>query len=679
MSVDFAISIAAPFSKEGSMTEPFSIACTTCQAKLKVRDPSAIGQILPCPKCGSMVLIEPPAGETVDDLRLSKSTSAPRSSRTPKTVPSAPHESVAVSAAASASDSPGQGVTAESPSDPAAGDAIDPEPICPAPDEVADDLDDWLASPSQRLRQIVLVAVAGCIGIGLAVVVFLFFVRETEKPTGGVAEANTVADEKSISGNEPEADHDQVFPAPTSESDTRPPPESTAIPAALPDESSPPLPSESSVPPEPSPSTSEPSPSSPPDLGPAPAVADPGKKAFGRNFPQGFEKFENLLGGNTVTGQPPAAAAMGAPPGPAAAASPTRPPLNPVDVPARLADPIAGIEFTDTPLLDALRFVSQLSTVPITLVTDDLPDPRAVLAARISLRLEDTTAAGVLEGILSPLQLNTTERDGQLLVHASTSPDQPIERELSVAEWTDGDRELGTRLVGLIQECIQPATWEGRGGNGTVVLETGQLKIHHIPSVIHQVTAFCSQFQLARRVAAGDASNRPPTPDSVLAQPVTLTAIRPTSLPRIVERIEKALPVKVLIDWTALSQVNWGMETTTTYSSDQKPLRDTLESLLAPLGLGFRIVDGDLLEITSSARLASRPDFAFYGIGDLVSESRPAEELVGELRRSLGLGADAPGMLLRYDPPSRHLITSLPAPLQTRLAAILQGLRAAQP
>ncbi len=40
---------------------PFSIQCTTCRRSLRVVDPAAIGQILACPKCGSMVLIEVPA------------------------------------------------------------------------------------------------------------------------------------------------------------------------------------------------------------------------------------------------------------------------------------------------------------------------------------------------------------------------------------------------------------------------------------------------------------------------------------------------------------------------------------------------------------------------------------------------------------------------------------------
>ena len=40
----------------------FSITCTTCQARLKVRSEAALGQILACPKCESMVQVLPPPG-----------------------------------------------------------------------------------------------------------------------------------------------------------------------------------------------------------------------------------------------------------------------------------------------------------------------------------------------------------------------------------------------------------------------------------------------------------------------------------------------------------------------------------------------------------------------------------------------------------------------------------------
>lgn len=40
--------------------ELFKIRCTTCQTKLRVQDPAAVGEIVACPKCSSMVLIDPP-------------------------------------------------------------------------------------------------------------------------------------------------------------------------------------------------------------------------------------------------------------------------------------------------------------------------------------------------------------------------------------------------------------------------------------------------------------------------------------------------------------------------------------------------------------------------------------------------------------------------------------------
>lgn len=44
--------------------EPFAIQCTTCRARLTVGDPALVGQILACPKCGSMVLVEASAATT---------------------------------------------------------------------------------------------------------------------------------------------------------------------------------------------------------------------------------------------------------------------------------------------------------------------------------------------------------------------------------------------------------------------------------------------------------------------------------------------------------------------------------------------------------------------------------------------------------------------------------------
>ena len=62
------------------VVELFTLQCTTCQARLKVKDESAVGDIVACPKCGSMVQIVPPVGwqrkETSDSTVAAPRTSA---------------------------------------------------------------------------------------------------------------------------------------------------------------------------------------------------------------------------------------------------------------------------------------------------------------------------------------------------------------------------------------------------------------------------------------------------------------------------------------------------------------------------------------------------------------------------------------------------------------------------
>ncbi|MEZ6082304.1 MAG: hypothetical protein R3C56_43495, partial [Pirellulaceae bacterium] len=40
--------------------EPFTITCTSCASRVRVRNPELLGQLANCPKCNSMILIAPP-------------------------------------------------------------------------------------------------------------------------------------------------------------------------------------------------------------------------------------------------------------------------------------------------------------------------------------------------------------------------------------------------------------------------------------------------------------------------------------------------------------------------------------------------------------------------------------------------------------------------------------------
>ncbi|MCA9132800.1 MAG: hypothetical protein KDA45_06585 [Planctomycetales bacterium] len=60
--------------------EPFTIVCSTCQSRIRVRNANMLGQLANCPKCSSMIMIEPrprievgsPQAEPVDSTAMTK-------------------------------------------------------------------------------------------------------------------------------------------------------------------------------------------------------------------------------------------------------------------------------------------------------------------------------------------------------------------------------------------------------------------------------------------------------------------------------------------------------------------------------------------------------------------------------------------------------------------------------
>lgn len=69
--------------------QTISVTCTTCNARLRVRDEAAYGEIVACPKCGSMVKVPIPEGWKPPSQSTAEKSGTPES-RTPKKQPLAP-------------------------------------------------------------------------------------------------------------------------------------------------------------------------------------------------------------------------------------------------------------------------------------------------------------------------------------------------------------------------------------------------------------------------------------------------------------------------------------------------------------------------------------------------------------------------------------------------------------
>lgn len=187
--------------------QEFTVVCTTCQSRIKVRNPNLIGQIVPCPKCSSMVLIEnnnrvvvSPTGTSANSQTETKVGLGPLSD--PAT---AADDNLSVQGRRRfKSESPAselEKVTvaneAKSISKAPASNSLDPSSI----DESSGSIDlnrvDWSTTRSRGRRQILLVfflSLSSCI---IAAILFILFIRSwgpaSEIAQNGDMQASPVA------------------------------------------------------------------------------------------------------------------------------------------------------------------------------------------------------------------------------------------------------------------------------------------------------------------------------------------------------------------------------------------------------------------------------------------------------------------------------------------------------
>lgn len=179
---------ACPRCRASRLFEPYAVQCLTCGSQLRVTDPSLIDTIATCPKCGSMVQIEPPASPgqvavgqpNVDSEAITEDAIAFDEEVSGDTAPSAPFEGEA------------------GPSDhPEAAPATSPL--------------QWQSERTQRSRQIALVVAVSISGLLVAVAVFSWFVQswQSDQPGEQVAQTQPVTPDPV---DEPDDELEQLEP-----------------------------------------------------------------------------------------------------------------------------------------------------------------------------------------------------------------------------------------------------------------------------------------------------------------------------------------------------------------------------------------------------------------------------------------------------------------------------------
>jgi hypothetical protein len=197
-----------------------------------------------------------------------------------------------------------------------------------------------------------------------------------------------------------------------------------------------------------------------------------------------------------------------------------------------------------------------------------------------------------------------------------------------------------------------------------------------------EVRDFLDGLRLARGKSpqgrSGEAKGPRPTrldlARAKLRQPVTVNFPEPAPLARIVGDLEHVSQTTILLDGPAVKAAGISPQRQATLSAHEQPLSEALMSLLEPLGLTYRIVDGTIFEITSRKAAAARLELELYSVAALLARPMTPEAVMEQVKAHVAGAtwndAGGPGAM-QFDPASRCLLVLQSQPVQVKVQLLL--------
>jgi hypothetical protein len=692
--------------------QPFSIQCTTCRRSLRVVNPDAVGQILSCPKCGSMVMVHAPQGwdlqaaiesastpsdGNVDTAGTSKSSSRAAWSYPPTTPPAKPDVAITPVNDLEVSSAAALAMLAQ-PRQPAAA-AVEKIPVVESP-PVSEKKSPWKNPPSAAATNATptnqtaapkaagvassatstapqiapadvaarstnpplandawpkwfLPAVAGT----LVASVLIFAVRVAlhwgdRKPTAEVAANQTVgqpATESPPPGNTPAVE------TPAAElSNAKAPAENEIAGKSG-------AAAQSDLPMQHDPHVAQYAPA--PEQPTAP-TARPEEKSPPPNPMPAID-----LSAVVKTPAKTEPATVDAPAANLRTLQRVQPRI--VNVNARLSDAVSGFESRNLPLVDFLALVSRLSTIPITIDPDALAALGQSPNVPVPLHLEKTNVADLLDAALEPLRLGYQVRDGQLIVGAPQAA-KLRQVKYAVPDLIGDDPQALEQLAGVVQRMVEPASWQSSGGRATMNAKGGALVVEQSERAHGEILIFCEKLRIARGLpqkshfdpARFALATRNDRAQAILQRPITANFYTPAPLSAVVKWLGRSTGATLLVDHAALARQEMTADSECSIVAVNKPLSAMLDELLQPLDLTWRAIDDRTVVITTPLDTADQMEVEFYPVRDLAPDaaghgfiaevaSKVDPQLWGNMAEQGAMYFDAPGRTLVVRAPQR--------------------------
>jgi hypothetical protein len=282
---------------------------------------------------------------------------------------------------------------------------------------------------------------------------------------------------------------------------------------------------------------------------------------------------------------------------------------------------IPSVDLHDIPLDEAMRLVGGVAGVPITI------DPVALRLAGVSASKpidmvgEAVTLTDLLASSLKPLRLGVVA-EGPYVTVVRLEADEVRTIQHQVTDLVDSDEvELANMLRSLGK---LPADSQFVDGKFAV---TAPLTTQY------DLVVLCERLRLARKLPqktkypSSLLSAKPSltTLAPVLNRRTTFSFVEPTPLADVFAHWRRVTGLSILVDWRALADIGYGPRSTVECSVTNRPMRAALDGVLGGLGLTWGAIDGRTLWLTTRDATQQPETIEFYPPGTTAPDGAVAE------------------------------------------------------
>lgn len=647
------------------------VVCTTCQARLRVKKLASIGQIVACPRCGSMVMVSvPPDAPGMEALRRDAVTDEGNETQESTTLPLC------------------------------VGDFVTTVPDSPAiatefNDAVPVQLSNWLSGPIASIPLHVRIGVATLV-MTMATstaAYFMIFQSGTQRsvaptpplpavladsvPTDGTTDTpNESAAQPDISSGLGVTDtvaSEVMAPESRVESEAdRPevaarPPDVQQTPDVVEAIDGPPVPD-----PEPPATQIDRRPSTDPG-GESTAAKPSDDNALGR--------YADILSGTPQAARttddaiPDSPARVGDKPsrlGSAAERRLAEDKLLRQKTLRHLQLEIRSFDSAGRSLMQVLQSFSRLAEAGIHIEPDSLLIAPVRLYQPVTLVSQNTTLESLIREVLAAEKLTFQVEPGYVRVHALGGNEQGIlRREYPLSDLTQGDEGDGKWIHEQIRRFVQPDTWISRNDSARSVAKGGVLVIDQTPEIHGQISRFLDRIRVARGIQrqGGDSiegttlgSCRVQAEATWLQKSIELSVRRPTEIADLLFLLAEKAEVSILVDWQNLVH-NAAFAELSSVHAEGAPLSDVLRRVL-PQGIDYRVIDNRTIQITSADEVKLRGETIVFSLPESMRQV-PIPQIEQNFLRLVAdkITPDSDPPIVAVDPKFPVLFVRVPQPL----------------